>query len=235
VIVFGRNTVIEALKSSYDCRRVNLQENINVDEKIGQILELAKRKRIEVNYTSRKSLSRSSHSEEHQGVLCDINYEEFHLRDIDFSKDKPFLYIYEATYEHNVGAIIRTAECAGFGGVVIPNKIEITPTIAKISTGALFHIPVIRYPIFQALKEFKKEGYAVYGIERGGEKYFDVKLAERSLFIIGGEDKSLGETITKECDAVLEIPQFGRINSLNMSNASSIIMFEYVRQNFKTL
>lgn len=233
MIVYGRNTVIEAIKSLYPVDTLFVEENIKHDEKIANILRLAKQSNIDIQFFPNKSLSKITRSEEHQGIACDIEYKESKFNEIDWENDMGFIYISEATFEQNIGAIIRTAECAGFGGVIIPNKVEITPTIAKISTGALFHIPVISYPIYQAIKDFKKEGYAIYGIERDGKSYFEEEISSRALFIIGGEDKSLSDGVREECDAILEIPQFGKINSLNMSNASSIVIYEYVRQNSK--
>jgi len=234
MIVYGRNTVLEGLKSDYRIKEIFLEDHINTDSKISEIKALASDKNIPIKYISHKELGKLTKSQEHQGVGCNIEYKEAELRDIDLNQEKGYIYISESTFEQNIAAIIRTAECAGFGGVLIPNKINITPTIAKISTGAVFHLPVIRYPIFQAIKEFKKNGFFVYGIERGGNYYFNETINSKSLFIIGGEDKSLSDPVRKDCDAILEIPQFGKINSLNMSNASSILIYEYVRQNFKS-
>lgn len=233
MVVYGRNTVTEALKSKFPVFSLYLEENIHEDEKIREILKLAKKAGCNINYTAGRNLQKLTRSTEHQGVACEIEYIESKFNDIDWDMDRGYIFISEATFEQNIGAIIRTAECAGLGGVLVPNKVEITATIAKISTGALFHIPVISYSIYQAISKFKKEGFKIYGIERGGNNYFEEELSSRSLFIIGGEDKSLSEGIRAECDSILEIPQFGEINSLNMSNASSIIMYEYVRQNYK--
>lgn len=232
MIVYGRNTVTEALKSKFTVTSLYIEDRIRVDEKIQEILSLAKKSGVKIINSPNGRIKQLAKSDEHQGVACDVDYIETKISEVDWSLDQGFIYISEATFEQNIGAIIRTAECAGFGGVVIPNKFNINSTIAKISTGALFHIPVISFPIYQAISQFKKEGFKIYGIERGGNNYFEEQLSSRSLFIIGGEDKSLTEGIREECDAILEIPQFGKINSLNMSAASSIIIYEYVRQNF---
>src|SRR5690606_33574111 len=94
----------------------------------------------------------------------------------------------------------------------------------------LFHIPIIQESIFNTLTTCKKNGFFVYGIERDGNIYTKTDLTGNALFIIGGEDKSLSEQVRKKCDAILEIPQFGKVNSLNMSVATSIVLFERVRQ-----
>ena len=157
MIVYGRNTVSEALKSNYSVKALYLEENIKKDHRIEDILNQAKKHSPKVEYTSNKILQKITLTQEHQGVACEVDFREFKFNDIKWDNDKAYIYISEATFEQNVGAIIRTAECAGFGGVIIPNNIKITPTIAKISTGALFHIPIIKYPIYQTIKEFKKE------------------------------------------------------------------------------
>ncbi|MFS8131106.1 MAG: TrmH family RNA methyltransferase [Candidatus Dojkabacteria bacterium] len=231
MLVYGRNTVTEALLSTYKCSKLYLDENIKEDEKIFNILELARLKGVEIIKTNGKHISILAHSVETQNIALEVDYRASTLREaLTLNPDKSFVYISESTFEQNVGAIIRTAECAGFAGVILPNHLNITPTIAKTSTGAIFSIPVIKYPIFQAIKELKKEAFDIIGIERGGENLYESKLSNNCLFIIGGEDKSLSDPVKKECNIIAEIPQFGKINSLNMSVATAIVIFEHIRQ-----
>lgn len=208
-----------------------IESSIGIDEKVQEIVELAQQRKIKIDKSSPKKIQLFAKSGEHQGVACEVIFRTKNTNDINWDEDKAYIYISESHYEHNIGAITRTAECAGFGGVIFPKNISVNSLIAKISTGAIFHIPIYSGPIYQTIKEFKNKGFSIYGIERGGKRYFDVELDKRSLFIIGGEDKSLSEGVSKECNEILEIPQFGKINSLNMSNASSIVIYEYVRQN----
>jgi 23S rRNA (guanosine2251-2'-O)-methyltransferase len=235
MIVYGRNTVLEALKSNYDVLELYLQEFIPFDEKIKEINKHASKRKVEIKRTTHKALTKLVGEDEHQGIAAKINYHDANLYDVlsnlnSNTKSKSFIYISDATYDHNIGAIIRSAECAGLAGVIVPTKINITSKIAKISTGALLHIPIIKLSIFQAIKSLHKEGYKICGIERDGNSYFNADLNQDCLFIIGGEDRSLTENIRTECDEILEIPQFGKINSLNMSVASSIVIFEHIRQ-----
>jgi len=231
MLVYGRNTVTEALLSTYKCTKLFLDENINEDEKIFNILELARTKGIEIVKTSGKHISTLTHSMETQNIALEVDYRASTLKEaLELNPDKSFVYISESMNEGNIGAIIRTAEIAGFAGVILPNHLNITPTIAKTSTGALFSIPVIKYPILQTIKELKKEAFDIVGIERGGENLYKSHLSNNCLFIIGGEDKSLSDPVKKECNIIAEIPQFGKINSLNMSVATAIVIFEHIRQ-----
>ncbi len=235
MIIYGRNTIIEALNSSHNCEELFLQSDIHLDSKIETIKSLAQKQDIAIRTLSSKELKKLANSEETQGVALKVTFRENSLRDILPSAKNAFIYISDATYEHNVGAIIRTAECAGFAGVIIPSDIKITPIIAKISTGAVFNIPIIRNPIFNTIKTFKDNGYFVFGIERGGSNIFETTTPLTSLFIIGSEDKGLSAPVIEKCDGLLEIPQFGKVNSLNMSVASAIVMYNYLRENYKEI
>ena len=233
MIIYGRNPVAEALKSSYKVKEVILQENINVDKRIEEILKLAESNQVKVSYADSQKVAKLANFKEHQMVLADVDFKEYKLKDVleGIDYEKSFIYISEATYEQNVGAIIRTAECAGMAGVIIPSDINITPTVIKTSAGAALHIPIIRMPIYEAIKEFKNFAFKIVGIERDGSKLYTEDISGNCLFIIGGEDKSLSDNLRERCDAIVEIPQFGKVNSLNMSVASSIVIYEHLRQN----
>lgn len=231
MIFYGRNIVVEALKSKHNVLTVGLQKDIDNNEKIQQLISLAKSLNISIKYLERKEISKITNSEEHQGVYCDVRFNESKLKEIvDPEKNQSFVYISTATFEHNIGAIARSAEVSGVTGVIIPTNADISPTVAKTSAGAIFHIPIIKLSIFNAIKMFKDNGFFIAGIERDGIKYYDNDLTSNILFIIGGEDKSLSDPIREKCDMILEIPQFGKVNSLNMSVAASIIFFERNRQ-----
>ncbi|MCA9380823.1 23S rRNA (guanosine(2251)-2'-O)-methyltransferase RlmB [Candidatus Dojkabacteria bacterium] len=231
MIFYGRNIVLEALKSNHDVTKVIIQEGSEGNEKIDSIIKLAKSSNISISYQDRKEISRATNSEEHQGVYCDVKFKEANLKElINPEQEQSFVYISTATFEHNIGAISRSAEVAGLTGVIIPKNADITPTVAKTSTGAIFHIPIVKLSIFNAIKLLKDNGFFVAGIERDGNKYYENDLTSNTLFIIGGEDKSLSDPVRDKCDMILEIPQHGKVNSLNMSVASSIVFFERNRQ-----
>ncbi len=235
MVFYGRNIVLEAIRSQHKCTSIILQEGISETEKIATILTEAKAKQIPISYQSRKEISSITKSEEHQGVLVNVDYKIFNLKDLIGKEDQQsFIYISTATFEHNIGAISRSAEVAGLSGVIIPKDADVTPTVAKTSAGAIFHIPIIKLPIFNAIKTLKDANFFIFGIERDGITYYKTNLTENTLFIIGGEDKSLSDSVRNKCDEILEIPQSGKVNSLNMSVASSIVLFERNRQMSKS-
>jgi 23S rRNA (guanosine2251-2'-O)-methyltransferase len=232
MIFYGRNVLLEALSSDHVvCRNLFLQQDIKIDEKISQIIELAKNKKVTIQYLSSKEITKSTNSNEHQGVYGDIQLNNtLDIESLSDNENFSVIYISDATYEHNIGAIIRSAEVSGVNAVILPKDIKITPTVARASVGALFHIPIMHEAIFNSIKKFKDNGFQIIGIERDGTRYFDADLTGKTMFIIGGEDKSLSDAIRKKCDLIAEIPQLGKVNSLNMSVAASIVMFERLKQ-----
>lgn len=230
--IYGRNPVIELLRSKiYSPEKILLQQDIHQDKKIAELIELANSRNAPIEYVQRKQLDGIAGTEPHQGVAAITSISSRNLgpkQQLDFGS---YIYIREAQYEHNVGAIIRTAEVAGFSGVIIPPSHEVTPTIVRISMGAIFHIAVYSSSLFPTIKLFKQQGFPVIAIERNENRtIYDQDLSNNSLFIIGGEDKSISPEVAAKCDAVVGIPQHGKVNSLNMSVAAGIVMFEHKRQ-----
>lgn len=217
MIFYGRNVVTEALSSKHYSSEVFVEENINQSPKVLNIITLADSKNVKVTYLTRKALENKTKSKEHQGVAVDCRLEQPQLKELIKNPEAGFILISESTFEHNVGAIIRSAEVSGLNGVILPKDVNITPTVAKTSAGGIFHIPVLSLSIYQALKTFKNENYSILGIERSGSYYYDNNLTGNTLFIIGGEDKSLTDGVRSKCDTILEIPQAGKVNSLNMT------------------
>ncbi len=231
--VLGRNPTTELLRSDlYHATKVMLQEGINEDGKIAEIIELANVKGVQLEYVPRKVLEGKSGGEPHQGVVA-ITYIEpknFSEKSIDAHYGS-YIYIREAQYEHNVGAIIRTAEAAGLAGVIIPPKQDLTPVVVRISMGAIFHIPIFSGSLFPTIKICKKNGLDISAIERNeNATIYNSNLSNNNLLIIGGEDRSISDEIANKCDQVVSIPQKGKVNSLNMSVAAGIAIFEMVRQ-----
>lgn len=232
----GRNPVVEALRSNVKIHKIYLEQGIRLDEKIEEIQRVSNKKSITIIHVSGKQLDKMSTREPHQGVIADVDIELTRLNsDTVVNNNGLYIYIREAQYEHNIGAIIRTAEAAGAKGVIIPPKIDLTPVIARISMGAIFHIPIYSASLFPAIKEFKSANYRIWAIEiNGATSIYETEIAGEGLLIVGGEDKSISEPIAAQCDNLVYIPQLGKVNSLNMSVAAGIAMYEHLRQtNYK--
>lgn len=231
MIFYGKNSISEALKSSYNIRKIFIDESFHGSSFFNE--KLQSHKQI-LTITDRKELSKIANTEDHRGIVADVDFSVKNLDKLGSEMmnegSQNYLYIYDATYEHNIGAIIRTAECAGFSGVVIPTAVNISAVAANSSAGAIFHIPIYKAAVFNAIKLFKKNDFAISVIERGGTNLFETNFFDKNLLIIGGEDKAMPEKIFSLCDSLVSIPQFGKINSLNMSVAASLAMYEVVRK-----
>lgn len=232
----GRNPVLEALRGGTPLKSISIEQDINVDTKIETILDLAKKNHIKIKSVPRSKLNKMSKTNIHQGVIAFGSKKDAPSLDtLTKDNDSFLIYIREALYEHNIGAIIRTAECVGATGVILPPKASVTPQVRRAAMGATEHIPVINYNLFQAIKESQEAGLTIVGIERDekSEELFSTPLPKPLLLIIGGEDRSLSKEILNKCDKTLQIPMRGSVNSLNMSVAAAIVMYEVLRQDMK--
>jgi 23S rRNA (guanosine2251-2'-O)-methyltransferase len=175
----------------------------------------------------------------HQGVaasVSEIAYTEIEdmLALAESRNEKPFLIICDSVNDpHNLGAIIRTAECAGAHGVIIPKRrsVSVNQTVAKASAGAVFHIPIARVPnLNSTVKLLKERNIWVWALEADGTPYYESDFNCGCAFVVGGEDSGISRLLRDSSDFVLSIPMFGSINSLNVSNAAAIVLFEAAKQ-----
>ncbi|HOA20231.1 MAG TPA: 23S rRNA (guanosine(2251)-2'-O)-methyltransferase RlmB [Sedimentibacter sp.] len=238
-IIEGRNPVIEALRSDAEIDTILINKDA-AQGSLNKIFELAKKKNILIKNVDRALLDRLSENKKHQGVIAEAM--EYKYKDIDdifnYAKEKnekPFIVILdEITDVHNLGSIIRSAECLGAHGVIIPKRraAQINSVVAKSSAGAIEYLPVCRVTnISDTLETLKEKGLWIYGADMEGEKYiyeenFDVPVG----LVIGSEGSGLGRLVKEKCDILIKIPMKGNINSLNASNAASIIIYEIMKQ-----
>lgn len=237
-IIEGRNPVIEALKSGADIDTILISKEA-AEGHLGKIIELAKEKNILIKNVDKATLDRLSENKRHQGVIAEaMEYEYKEIDDIlEFAKskgEKPFVVILdEITDVHNLGAIIRSAECMGAHGVIIPKRraAQINGVVAKSSAGAIEYLPVARVTnISQTIEELKKKGLWIYGADMNGKNVFEEKFDSPVGLVIGSEGSGIGRLVKEKCDALVKIPMNGKINSLNASCAASIIIYEIIKQ-----
>lgn len=233
----GRNAVLESLRSDRKFKRLLVQDGIKKDEKVRQIMSKATNRNVFTKYVPKSILDKMSVTGVHQGFIALVRDKEEYKFDeyidslFDDGIDPFFVFIRDAQYSHNIGAIIRTAECVGSNGVLVPPKVDINADVIRASTGAAEHVEIFHESLFSAIKTCKTKGIKIIGIEVSGEKfYYESDLLGPAMFIIGGEDKPLSMEIIKKCDIIVKIPLLGRVNSLNMSVAASIILYEKLRQ-----
>ena len=231
----GRNPVLESLRSNPKLvREIFIRDKVKKDDKMYEIVKLAKKHKIKMRFVRVEFLSRISDTGKHQGVIAvRAALPVLSLREILDSGEQNmmFIYIRESFNEFNIGSIIRTAECTGATAVVLSPKTKITPQVIRASMGASENVSIIHESLFNAIKSCKDAGVKVVGIEVEGKKnYYESDLTGSVMFIVGGEDRSLSEEISQKCDEVVKIPLNGKINSLNMGVAAGGGMYDKVRQ-----
>lgn len=218
-------------------KKIFMNEGIKRDSKVQSIIELARAKDIKIHYKSKRYLNNIASTAIHQGVIA-IKEEgtswtlKPFIEKLEKENVEPFIiYIREALNEYNIGSIIRSAEIVGAHVVILPPKTHLSPQMVRASMGASEHITIINENLFQAIKLAKSHSIKVVGIELTGEQYYyNSDLTGPTMLIIGGEDRSLSDEIKKKCDLFVKIPMKGKVNSLNMSVAASIVMFEKLKQ-----
>ena len=226
--VMGINSVVEALKSGNVNKIFVLKDTTN--PRIKGIVALAKKKKIPVVYTPQLP-------KDARGVMAEISPIKY--KDVDTIVDKCvregsfILFLDSVEDPQNMGAIMRSAEFFGCAGVVIPKRrcVQVNETVAKVSAGAVFHLDIARVEnLANTLKKLKKFGITVVGADLDGEPLRNVDLSPPLAIVVGGEDKGLSKPVKKQCDFIAKIEGYGKINSLNLSVAGAIIMYEFRRR-----
>jgi 23S rRNA (guanosine2251-2'-O)-methyltransferase len=237
-LIFGVNPVRESLQGSRGAFNLYVQISAS-DHRVEKIIKLAEDRGVAVHRREKIDLTRMCASSHHQGIALEVEpfrYAELDdlLASISRSGGAGFLLVLDGILDpHNLGALIRSAACAGADGVVIPRDraCGITAAAEKASAGAVETIPVAQVTnIVQALETMKKTGYWVYGLAgEVSQSLYDLKFSGSSVLVIGGEGEGIRQLVRKQCDVVMSIPQYGGVSSLNASVAGGIALFEMAR------
>ena len=238
-VIEGRNAVIEALRAGTAIDKIYLAKG-DTDSALGHIANTARANGVVVVNADRRKLDEMSRTHAHQGVIAVAAVREYASIEDIFQRaeeqgEAPLIVICdELSDPHNLGAVIRTAECAGAHGVVIPKRRSagLTAIVAKTSAGAVSHIPVARVPNLTALmKELQKRGVWIFGAEMNGTtSLYEADLKGPAAIVIGSEGSGMSRLVAETCDFTVSIPMKGKINSLNASAAAAILLYEAVRQ-----
>ena len=238
-IIEGRNAVIEALRVGRSIDKIFITKG-ETDKTLGHIASKAREAGIVVVDADRRKLDNMSVTHAHQGVIALIGVNEYcTVEDIlSLAEDRgeaPFVIVCdEVSDPRNLGAIIRSAECAGAHGVIIPKRRSagLTAIVGKASAGAAEHMAIARVPNISAvLKELKEKGLWIYGAAAGGSNdLWKTDFTGSVALVIGSEGDGIGRLVRDNCDFIVNIPMVGKINSLNASAAASVIMYEVLRQ-----
>lgn len=234
----GRNAVLELLKSGKDIDKIIVAKG-NVEGTIKRIIGEASRKGIVIQEVARQKLDEMSRTKNHQGVIAVASAHNYATVDeiLENAKAKgeaPFIIILDGiTDPHNLGAIMRSAECAGAHGIIIPKRrsVGLTATVGKTSAGAIEYMPVAKVTnIASTIEELKEKGVWVACTDMDGETYFKADLNGPIAIVIGSEGEGVSRLVKEKCDFTVSIPMFGNISSLNASVAAGLIMYEIVRK-----
>jgi 23S rRNA (guanosine2251-2'-O)-methyltransferase len=236
-VIFGVNPVLEALRGR---RRPVERIGIALGARIARFDELmreAKAARVPVVRQPPEAIERASGSRNHQGVVAWVGAARYASLDdvVARMRERPLAVLLDGVEDpHNLGAIIRTAECAGAAGVVVPERgaAGLTETVAKTSAGALEHMPVARVTnLAAAIETLKASGAWVIGLEADAPAaYTDYDYAGPTALVFGGEGKGLRRLVRERCDLLVSIPLYGAISSLNVSVSVGVVLYEARRR-----
>ncbi|MDY3973307.1 23S rRNA (guanosine(2251)-2'-O)-methyltransferase RlmB [uncultured Veillonella sp.] len=239
--IVGRNAVREALRSGRTIQRLFIT-NEKLQGSLQEIVKLAKERHVEIRKVGEQQLSKYAEGVVHQGVVALVASVKFAdlnevLQNHSFSEEAkaPLLLLLDSIEDpHNMGAIIRTAECCGATAVLIPKRhsAPINATVAKTSAGAVEFMPLVQVGnVAQTIEDLKKQGFWVLGAHMEGQQtMYQADMTVPLVLVIGNEGKGLSRLTKEKCDFLVTIPMYGKLNSLNASVAAGLLLYEAVRQ-----
>lgn len=240
--IYGRNSVTEALLNNADrINKILISKGVTNDSKINEIVKLAKQKSVVFQFVPKERFSPFAGTP-NQGVVAmvsPVSYTDFY----EFLEQKKDGYSRVVVLDgvedpHNLGAIVRTAACAGYDAVIIPSRrnAQVNATVEKTSAGAINHIPLIQVnSLSNAIDKLKDNDYWIIAADaHGKDNYFDIDYTDMNFaLIMGGEETGVSKNNMKKSDFVVKIPMLRNFNSLNVSNATCAIIYESIRQCIK--
>lgn len=236
--IIGRNPVSEAVKSGREIDKIIVKKG-EIEGSLLPIIKKARQAGIPIIEADKHKLDALADGGNHQGVVAFCASHEYASVDdiLNSAREKgsePFVIVLDKiTDPHNLGSILRTANCAGADGVIIPKRggVGLNETVAKTSAGAIEYVPVAKVTnIAQTIEKLKKEGLWAVGAEAGGDVMYDTDLTGPVALVIGNEGEGISRLVKEKCDFLCEIPMYGNVNSLNASVAAAVMMYEVVRR-----
>ena len=238
-VIVGRNAVTEALKSGRVVNRLLVAEG-DGQGSIREIVRMARESGAIVETVERSKIEAIAKGFRHQGVLAytspvDYTPLEELLEAAGENGEAPFLLLLDELEDpHNLGAILRTADAVGVDGVLIPKRrsCPLSATVAKTSAGAVEYVPVARIGnVAQTIRNLKEMGFWIVGADMDGTaEYYEADLTGAVVLVVGSEGRGISRLVRESCDVLVRIPMNGKINSLNVSVAGAVLMYEVLRQ-----
>ncbi len=237
-LIYGINSVIEHIKTSKGLNKIYISRE-RKDKRTKEIIKLCKERGIPYQFVDKKKLLSLTEGKTHQGVVgvmtpfSYLGLKEL-LEKLSTQKRSFILILDKIEDPGNLGAIIRTAACAEISGIVIERykSAPVTSTVIKVAEGGINHIPIARGgSIINMIKILKDYGYTVIGTKADGDFiYYEQKYPEKTALILGNEGRGLGQKTIEKCDYTIRIPISPKMESLNVSTSSAILIYEWVRQ-----
>ena len=242
-IIYGLHTVRHTLQQSPEALvEILLLDSKKITEELRSVSEGAKQFGISVQRVPRETLDRLAGSKSHQGVVARYRASRSReISDLDTlllnNKDinQPLILILDGVQDpHNLGACLRTVDAVGANGVVIPKdkSVQVNPTVRKVASGGAEHTPVITVTnLARGMEKMQQAGLWLYGMAGDGDKsLYDIDLTGPVAIVLGGEGKGLRQNTRNHCDAMVHIPMLGAVESLNVSVAAAVCLYEVLRQ-----
>lgn len=234
----GKNPVKELLNTDANISKISILDGNN-DADLRLIYKLAREKQIRVEWVPKPALDRMSETKHHQGVIAEQS--EFEYADLEDvlkkkqaeGKEMFFILLDEILDPHNLGSIVRVAECAGLDGVIIPARrsAEVNETVIRTSAGATAYVPIIKVQnLNKAIETLKNANVWVYALDMDGTEMTKTNLKGNLALVVGNEGDGVHALTRKLCDGIVSIPMFGKVNSLNASVSAGIAIYEAIRQ-----
>ena len=237
-LVVGRNAVKELLADGRDVEKIYVQRGER-EGSINLLVGIASERKIPIIELDRAKLDRMSNGMRHQGIVAIASEHNYSSVDeiLEYAEslgEAPFIVVLDGVVDpHNLGAIIRSAECMGAHGIIIPKRraVGLTATVAKASAGAVMHMRVAKVTnLSQAIDELKEKGLWFYAADMDGESVYKSDLKGAVAIVLGSEGDGISRLVKEKCDFTISIPMYGRVNSMNVSCAAAIILSEAARQ-----
>ena len=237
-VVSGRNAVKELLSSGRDIEKFYVQSGER-EGSVNLLLGIASERKIPIMEVDRTKLDYLSGGERHQGVVAIAAERNYYSIDdiIEYASSKgeaPLIVVLDGIEDpHNMGAIIRSAECLGAHGVIIPKRrsVGLTTTVAKASAGAIEYMRVAKVTnMASAIDELKERGLWIYAADMGDSKYYETDMTGPCAIVLGSEGFGISRLVKEKCDFIVSIPMRGGVNSMNVSCAAAVILADVRRQ-----
>lgn len=238
MIIYGKNPVVEAIRNKRNISKMVVVEGL----KDQNFLRFLKENRIKYELLPQHVISKR-YGDKTGGIVAEINeYEYATLEEVlNKTSKKPeggVLMLLDGLEDpHNLGAILRSADATGADAIIIPKNrsVSLNQTVAKVSTGAIEYVDVVQVTnLTQTIQELKKQGYWVIGLELDGSIYYDEQDYKGNVaIVVGSEGKGISRLVKENCDVLVKIPMYGKVNSLNASVSAGLILYEVVRNRNK--